>query len=352
MKTLKLFALSILLAAASFAQLTTQSTTLSAAAVQATGSSTSNLYDTYYVASTTGMVAQSSLGAYNTWLYVDSEASPVVSVISTTAVQVLRGSGTDNLGTVSQAHISGATVLFGPYNNFVQGTSLISPAGTGVLDPQGSCVAAQFQYLPLINTANGHLIACDAVSSTSSIWARTGQWGFVSPAGCGELATTTAVTDDGMVPLATGVVVRKLVTNTTAGTTQITCTITPTSLALSNGKGIIVTGVSLVYGVQGSGGITSIAAATIQSLTWPAPGGTAKGTVGSAAGGTLTVTPASVQIAATTSAQFYNEFLSFGTPFYANTNYQTLTFDQVITNSTTALTYQIWGLQVYYDQPT
>jgi hypothetical protein len=354
MKNFKLFTLAVLLTAFSglgFAQIAPSSTTLTASTPAANGSSVAAAVNTLYVASTTGMLGQTSLGAYQNWAYVDGEAFPIVSVPSTTSVQVLRGSGTDTLGTVSQAHISGATLTFGPMNIFLQGVGLINPNGLGTVDPQGSCLAANYTYLPLINTANGHRITCDAISSTASVFARTGFSAVISGVVCGPLATTTTVADDGMVPVATNNVAHKFVTTTTGGTVEYTCVISPASLGLSSGSGAIITGVSFFYGVQGTGGFSSIAAATVGSVTGPAPGGTAKGTVASA-GGTLTVTPASLQTAVTTLGLYYNELVSFGTPFYANTQYQTLTFDQVFTNSTTVLTMQIPYLIVFYDQPS
>jgi hypothetical protein len=323
------------------AQLATQSTTTTAAISAPNAATPSTLYDTFYVTSTTGMLAQTSLGTIQTWLYLDKEAAPVIAVPSTTSVTVARGSGSYNLATSPGAHVSGVTVLFGPFNNFVGS------------DPSGSCVSTNYQYLPLVATATGHLINCDSISSTAQIFARTGSSYFVNPAGCGILATTTATTDDGMVTLAAGNAVRKLVTNTTAGTTNFTCPINPPSDALANGKGIIITSVSEMYGVQGTGGLyTSTTSPIIDSVTYAAAGGTAKGTVTTTACGTLTQTPASLVTAVTTSGVYNTVNMACGTPFYANSaSPVSLVFDFLLGNTTTALTYQLPGLVVYYDQP-
>jgi len=104
--------------------------------------------------------------------------------------------------------------------------------------------------------------------------------------------------------------------------------------------------------VQGSGGLyTSTVAPILDSITYAVPGGTAKGTIATAACGTLTQTPASLQVAATSSGVYYTVNEACGTPWYGNTPDQVLVLDVVLGNTTTALTYQIPGLIVYYDQP-
>jgi hypothetical protein len=341
--TRTLFAALALVAAlpfSGFAQLATQSTTLTVAAPAPSTTSNAGLYDTFYVASTTGMLPQTSLGSIQTWVFVDGEAAPVATVLSTTAVQVLRGNGFGNLGTAPGAHVINSVVLFGPASNFIGS------------DPSGSCVSTNYAYLPLIATATRHLINCDSISSTSQVWARTGSNYFVNPIGCGTLVTTTSVTDSAMVTLAAGNVVRKLVTTTTAGTTEITCPVNPPSELLANGKGILVTSVSLLYGVQGTGGLyTGTTAPILDSITYAAPGAAAKGTVATTACGTLTQTPASLITAVTTSGVYNTVNEACGTPFYFNSTPVSLVADFTFANTTTALTYQIPGLVVYYDQP-
>ena len=353
-KTLFALAAVLALSVTGFAQLTTQSTTLSSALVKPNSYNPASLYDTVYVASTTGMlnpVFSGNSSAPQTWLYVDLEAMPVFNVVNSTTVQVIRGNPTNTLGTNPAPHISGATVFFGPYNNFVQGASVVQVGGLGSVDPSGACTPSNHQYLPLINAANGHLINCDTIGSSTYVWALTGQRLFVSPVGCGKLASTVTTTDNGMVPAATGNVVHQWTTNTTAGTTEITCALLPATYQ-GTGKGIIVTAVDFLYGAQTTA-ISSIAAATIQTVTYAAStssGAAAAGTVATA-GGSLTVTPTVLQLATTTSGLCYNEKLVFGTPFYANTDNVSLSFDQVFTNSAAATVYQSCGLEVYYDQP-
>lgn len=168
---------------------------------------------------------------------------------------------------------------------------------------------------------------------------------FVSPVNCGKLATTTTTTDNGMVPAATGNVVHQFTTNTTGGTTQITCEVDFPSRT-TVGKGWLITDVSLLYGVQTTA-ISSIAAATVNTVAYPAADGTtASGTVASA-GGTLVVTPAVLATATTTTGQCYQENLAFPT-LVSSVNLKKLTVDQVFTNSAAATVYQICGLMVHY----
>jgi hypothetical protein len=356
MKTItNLLIAAALATAALFGQSATQSTTLSAALVAPSATTPPAAFNTVYVASTTGMnsaVFTNNPGSAQTWLYIDKEAMPVVTVVNSTTVTVLRGAGSGGqMGTTLAAHISGATVLFGPYNNFVPGAILELAAGLGD-NPSGSCVSTNYPYLPLINPKNGNLLNCDTISTGVQVWAVTGQSAFVSASVCSILATTTTTTDDGMVTLAAGNPIRKLVTNTTAGTTNVDCPVSPASIGLASGKGIIVTSVSFLYGVQGTGGLyTSTVPPILDSITYAAPGATAKGTIATTACGTLTQTPATMQTAVTSSGVYYNVNESCGTPWFANTADQFLVLDVVLGNTTTALTYQIPGLIVYYDVP-
>ena len=54
----------------------------------------------------------------------------------------------------------------------------------------------------MISLSTGDVITCDMVTSTNGLWTKTGNYYFVSPVGCGSLATTTTTTDNGMVPAA------------------------------------------------------------------------------------------------------------------------------------------------------
>jgi len=168
---------------------------------------------------------------------------------------------------------------------------------------------------------------------------------FVQPANCFMFPTTTSfTTGPALLRAAANNIVLSGTTNTTAGTIAITCDITFSGRTTS-GLGFKATSASLLYGAQTTA-LSSIAAATVSTVSFPTAGGSASGTV-AAAGGTYTVTPTTLQTGATTSGQCYNENVAFGTPF-TYTNQTKVSFDQVFTTAGTSVTtLQICGLIVY-----
>lgn len=106
-------------------------------------------------------------------------------------------------------------------------------------------------------------------------------------------------------------------------------------------KGVTITGVNILYGVQTTA-FTSIGAATISSVTYPnstAAGAAAAATVASA-GGTLTVTPTTLQLTTTTLGQCFNEALTLGTPILQSNGNPNIhyTVDQVFNQTAAAAT--------------
>jgi hypothetical protein len=136
-----------------------------------------------------------------------------------------------------------------------------------------------------------------------------------------------------------------LVASTTAAANAIEmiCDITVPGTQLSGpAKGVTITSVNVLYGVQTTA-LTSIGAATINSVTYPnstAAGAAAAATVLTTAGGTLTVTPTSLQLTTTTLGQCFNEAITLGTTLLqsnGNPNIQ-LTVDQVFNQTAAAAT--------------
>jgi hypothetical protein len=168
---------------------------------------------------------------------------------------------------------------------------------------------------------------------------------FVQPSNCFMFPTTTSFsTGPTLVRAAANNIVLSGTTNTTAGTVAVTCDVTFAGRTTS-GLGFQANAVSFLYGVQTTA-LSSIAAATVSTVTYPSAGSSASGTVGSA-GGSYTVTPTTLQLATTTSGQCYNEKVAFGTPF-TYTDKTKVSFDQVFTTAgSTATTLQICGLIVY-----
>jgi len=106
---------------------------------------------TIQLASTTGVVAPTSQGGSGSTLFIDSEAFSVTSV-SGKYVTVTRGAS----GTAASAHVSGAMVLVGPAQAFIQ-----QP-----FDPSGACTVGTgiFQYSPVVNVRTGNEWLCSSVT--------------------------------------------------------------------------------------------------------------------------------------------------------------------------------------------
>lgn len=132
--------LALLVSLPAFAQQNTLTGTTLAAAV--TDSAT-----TVRVASATGITSSSS--TTSTFIYVDNELMPVISVSGTT-LTVSRGAS----GTRAAAHVSGAVVYAGRPNWFY------------VVNPQGTCSlsgATAILVTPYINVNTGNQFLCSSI---------------------------------------------------------------------------------------------------------------------------------------------------------------------------------------------
>jgi hypothetical protein len=167
---------------------------------------------------------------------------------------------------------------------------------------------------------------------------------FVQPSACFMTAATTAFTSGpALVRTTANNQVLQAVTNTTAGTVSMTCDVTFSGRTTS-GMGFQATDIELFYGVQGTA-FSSISPATVATVTFPSPGAAAGSTV-TAAGGSYTVTPSTLQTATTTSGNCYDEKVAFGTPFTYSNNSK-VSFDQVFATSAAVTTVQICGVLVH-----
>lgn len=174
------------------------------------------------------------------------------------------------------------------------------------------------------------------------------------PQSCGAKATTTAFSPAvAIVPLGstTGVVLQ-ITTNTTAGTVDIGCNITPPGQQLFSSKGVQITAIAFYYGIQ-TQNMASIAAAVVATDTYPAStaaGVAAAGTVAALSLGT--VTPTALQLTTTSSGACFNEKIPLAAPLIMAVDNQQLFFDQVFTTtgSGTATTIQVCDVVVYYNE--
>jgi len=171
---------------------------------------------------------------------------------------------------------------------------------------------------------------------------------FVAPGACQVTATSGAFAagSPAVTRLAANHLVLQATTTAAASTLAVTCDLTPPS-KLTAGHGATINDITVFYGVQTTA-FSSISAATVSSVSYPAAGGAAAGTV-AAIGGTLTVTPGTLQTALTTSGLLYTEKIAFGTAYAVNTDVQKISYDQVFNNTAAAaLTLQFGGALVHY----
>jgi len=333
-----------------FAQGSITTTTLSAAL--AGGRNAPNVM---YVASATSFfapgVAESQGGVGSplnppvlTLALIDRELVRVNRINSTT-ISIERGWG----GTSAAGHASGATVYVGPASYFPQA------------DPVGTCTAGTLAVLPYLSYRSGTIWTCPASGPNASVWTKSGTADtftftdgevFISPAACAITPTTTAFAtgSPAMIVAAAGNPVLRATSDTTAGTFAVVCPIAiPTRLTAT--KGVTLTSVSLLYGVQTTN-LASVAAATINSVVYPAStaaGAAATGTVVTTAGGTLTATPTTLQLTITTSGTCFNERITLGTPLSLSTDNKLITVAQTFTLAgTAATTLQICGVIARY----
>lgn len=180
-----------------------------------------------------------------------------------------------------------------------------------------------------------------------------------STLGCSAYLTTGAFAAN---PANSGALVAPSIARAAANNTvfQVTTTGAASALTLdcniaipsktSTGKGVLVTGINVFYGVQTSN-LTSITLPTLSTVTYSATaGGAAAGTV-AAAGGTITTTPAigSAQLTTTTTGLCYQQAVNLTTPIQLNTSNQNLIMEEVFNQTaTSAAVYQICGVQVVY----
>ena len=342
-----------------YAQTVTTSTTFSTAL---SSTATAGTASQVCLTSSTGVSAPGFGSTPQTAIMAGTEYMPILaSTPNANCWTVTRG----GKGTLVASHSTSETVYVGPVGGALGGPFVSAPPAGG---SGAACTSTSNYYLPVIvvgqgggtaHWADGQVWTCPATGSVGAgTWQMilspngatmsTDGYFFVSPANCGSKATTTTTTDNGMVPVATGNVVHQFTTNTTGGTTQITCAFNVPS-RLTSGKGVSLTSVSFLYGVQTTA-ISSIATAALSSITYPtstAGGAAAAGTVASI-GGTLAVTPTSLQTATTTSGSCYSENITLGTPYNVTTNNVGVSFDQVFTNSAAATVYQVCGVVVRY----
>ncbi len=234
--------------------------------------------------------------------------------------------------------------------SFVIGSLFIQPAYGQATCPTGTQVILRGRNsVDLLD----HLFCYDPVNRALSIPSAlpltppqvTDAYVTLGADNCWMTAATTAFTaGPALVRAAAGNTVLSATTNTTGGTVTVTCPLEILSRTTA-AKGATINSIDIYYGVQTTA-LSSIAAATLNTVTYPATGGAASGTV-AAAGGSLTATPGTLQLTTTTTGQCFHENVSLGTPFLMNSNTARVTLEQQFTTAgTTATTLQICAVGV------
>lgn len=246
---------------------------------------------------------------------------------------------TANLPTCTQAGIQGGSCNIIYWSG---GSSLANTSSYAVAGVPGNRI---FYYCS--TNSSGNITGCfpTGLDVNGAVPVTYGDAAFfVQPSACFMTAATTAFTSaPALVRTSANNQVLQAVTNTTAGSVSLTCDVTFGGRTTS-GLGFQATDIELFYGVQGTA-FSSIAAATVATVTFPTAGGSASSTV-SSAGSPYTVTPTTLQTATTTSGNCYDEKVAFGTPFTYNNNGK-VSFDQVFSTSAAATTVQICGVLVH-----
>lgn len=212
--------------------------------------------------------------------------------------------------------------------------------------------------LPLVVTAQGtsngiqmNTTGLISALGTGGIKVSDGEV-FIPATTAGCLATPTTVTIASPQLYARAALnntVYTVTTNSAAGSFEIDCDLAqglPTRTTAS--KGISITAINVYYGSV-TNTPTSIANAQFATITYPAVGGAASGTVSSALATTVTPGMSHSTPVATTTGQCVNEGNVLTTPLLFTALIPRITYSQVFSQSAAAVTnVQVCGFQVLY----
>lgn len=340
-KTFKFIALLAISLSCGFAQLTTTSTTASAAI---TAGQTTEIC----LASATGISAP-SVTASGTFFLIDAELFQVTGAgSSTTCWKVKRG----QQGTGNVAHQSGALAWVGNAATGTGDTSRPFSGGAFVNGPPSGACTASLQYtLPVISTGRigGTTVGLiyDCVG---------GQWGpqayssfWVSPTNCTFAPTTLTTTNTYIQVGASTVFVLNGTSNAAAGTNTLTCTI-PLPTNIQTQKGAIVSDITLFVGSQTTAP-TSLGTSTLGTIAFPAAATTevASTVTPVAIGGTVTTTSPTLITTVTTAGSFLTIKHTYSTTVQLSADRTMLVYTMpFLQSAAAAMTLNTPGLQVHY----
>jgi hypothetical protein len=292
-----------------------------------------------------------------------SGAMPNVAAAAGTSLRATYTAGTITYGGATQAITADATGLL----TTAAQTDCSSPGyatcniiywgGSGTALSTTTTVATAFKpgnvVVAFVTTNGTDITAVIPASRNPAVVPVTYTDGFAafSPSACAPTFTTTA-TDSGFpafLRVAAGQAVYANQTDTTGGTVTIDCDLSSMlSRTTTGGGGVItVTGVNLIYSVVTTT-LTSIANPVLKTITGPAAGGAAAGTVADACG-TLTYDPSTIQKTAITAGTYYTLNISCGTPLALTSAVRYLGLGlSMVTAGTTKTRFDIGSIVVQY----
>lgn len=293
-----------------------------------------------------------------------SGAMPVVSPAAGTSLRAVYTAGTITYGGATQSITADATGLL----TTAAQTDCSSPgyatcniiywaSGGGTALSTTTVVATAFKpgnvVVAFVTTNGTDITAVIPASRNPAIPPVTYTDGFASfaPSACAPTFTTTAA-DTGFpafLRVAAGQAVWAVQTDTTGGTVTIDCDLSSMlSRTTTGGGGVVtVTGINLIYSVVTTT-LTSIANPVLKTITGPAAGAAAAGTVADACG-TLTYDPSTIQRTAITAGTYYTLNISCGTPLALTSAVRYLGLGiSMVTAGTTKTRFDLGSVVVQY----
>ena len=239
------------------------------------------------------------------------------------STQAITADATGLLTTASKTDCAAPTYTSCNIIYWTSGTALATTTNVLTAFKPGNVVVA------FVTTTGGDISAVYPVSwnPAQPPVTLTDLYAVVPPSACVFTYTTTAV-DTGFPKFqrpAAGQVVYSTQTDTVAGTITYDCDLSSAlSQITAGGRPATITGLNFLYAPVTTT-LTSMANPVMKTVTGPAAGGAAAGTVADACG-TLTFDPSTIQTTAISAGTFYTLNVSCGTPLALTSGVQYLGF--------------------------
>lgn len=299
------------------------------------------------LASTTNIL--SSQGNYG-GIFVDLEYMTVTGAPVNSCVPVFRG----QQGTTVRAHANAQTVWIDQFQ--INGLDSGFKYGDAQQPPYGPCTRTNEAILPRIYVGLADpfaIVDCPATTPTGTAAFGSGRWTpyaferavFIPPGSCawsttGTYASQVAVATGGpnvqglTIVGASNVPVNQLSVTAATSANTLSCWLSADVFQPLLNKGAIITSYDTLYGVQTTT-LTSINGASVGTIAFPAPAATETPSVVTpvAAGGSLTTSSTTGNMATVTAGKFYNLRTTLGTPLNLSTDLTAVVFSLVFNQS-------------------